>query len=273
MRSYGSSTDLIANYDTLQTHSHTDPVDRNHEIQQLKDALAPLQQGHKPVNLAIHGPPGTGKSTCINHVLSQFDNNRITTAQINCATYSTRAAVLTRTLETLGYVSPKKGHAIDTKLNKLRQQVDRTSLAIALDEIDKLQEPNDVIYDLYQAAAQADNHVAIILSCDVPPDEVGLEQRTMSRLQYQSIRFDPYSAGQIRDILHDRVERGFKSDSVADGVVDRIADHVANEKDGGSGDIRCAIDLLRMAGQRAERECHPKVTRNDVEAVLSPGQH
>lgn len=272
MRSYGSSTDLISNYDLLQPHRHTDPIGRDHQIEQLKNALEPLERGHKPTNIAVYGPPGTGKTTCIRHVFSQLSEHSVATAQINCATYSTRSAVVTHILETLGYVAPKKGHAIDTKLSKLKQQLDQTDLAIALDEIDKLDDLNDIIYDLYETGVRADNHVALILSCDKPPEDIDFDHRSLSRLQYRTIRFDPYSTQQLRDILSDRVDRAFKKKAVEETVIDRIAEHVSNEMDQGSGDIRCAIDLLRMAGQRAERECHSKVAREDVEAVLQPGQ-
>jgi len=271
MESRRSHTTLIKDACLLQPHQHTDPVGRDEERQQIKAALEPLKRGHKPSNLALYGPPGTGKTTCIHDAFTDLEDSNVATALLNCSTYSTRSAIHTKILESLGYVAPKKGHSIDTKLNKLQQRLDTTPLAVALDELDRLEDLNDVIYDLYDVGVKASSPIGIILSCDKHPEKIDFDHRSMSRLQYRCIKFDPYTVNEMRDILRIRVENAFRNGTVADGVVDQIAEHVAQDAEHGQGDMRRAIDLLRMTGQQAQRNGKRKVTVADVEAVLDPG--
>ena len=68
-------------------------------------------------------------------------------------------------------------------------------------------------------------------------------------LSEEEIIFPPYNALQIQDILRKRAVLAFKEGTLKTGVVEKCAAFAAREH----GDVRRAIDLLRVAGEIAER--------------------
>ena len=72
-----------------------------------------------------------------------------------------------------------------------------------------------------------------------------LDPGTLSSLGQQEIRFDPYDADAITHIIEDRVEIAFAPNTVELGAVRLISALSASR----GGDARCAIDLLRTAGE------------------------
>jgi cell division control protein 6 len=67
--------------------------------------------------------------------------------------------------------------------------------------------------------------------------------------------FAPYNALQIQDILRKRAEKAFKQDSLEKGIIEKCAAYAAREH----GDARRALELLRVAGELAERKGLSKV--------------
>jgi cell division control protein 6 len=61
--------------------------------------------------------------------------------------------------------------------------------------------------------------------------------------------FPPYDANQLQDILQHRAEDAFEGGSLTDGVIPLCSALAAQEH----GDARRALDLLRTAGELAER--------------------
>jgi cell division control protein 6 len=62
--------------------------------------------------------------------------------------------------------------------------------------------------------------------------------------------FAPYNALELKEILEARASLAFKESACADGVIAKCAAYAAREH----GDARRALDLLRVAGELAERE-------------------
>lgn len=67
----------------------------------------------------------------------------------------------------------------------------------------------------------------------------------------------------MRDILRARAQRTFVEGVLEDGVVEKCAALAAQEH----GDARRALDILRVAGEIAERECSPNVRTEHVDAA------
>jgi len=82
-----------------------------------------------------------------------------------------------------------------------------------------------------------------------------IDQRVKSSLSEEEIVFPPYNAIQLQDILRKRSFESFKSDVVSEGVIAKCAAFAARDH----GDARRALDLLRVAGEIAERESSPKI--------------
>jgi cell division control protein 6 len=77
-----------------------------------------------------------------------------------------------------------------------------------------------------------------------------LDPRVKSSLGEEEIIFPPYDAEQISDILRQRAAIAYKENSMDDMVIPLCSAFAAQEH----GDARRALDLMRVAGEIAERE-------------------
>jgi cell division control protein 6 len=125
-------------------------------------------------------------------------------------------------------------------------------VVIMLDEIDKLVEKSgdDTLYNLSRMNSELDNsRISIMgISNDLKFTDF-LDPRVKSSLGEEEIVFPPYDANQLRDILQHRSDVAFKQDALTDDVIPLCAAFAAQEH----GDARRALDLLRTAGELAER--------------------
>jgi cell division control protein 6 len=126
-------------------------------------------------------------------------------------------------------------------------------VVIMLDEIDKLVEKSgdDTLYNLSRMNSELVNsRVSIIgISNDLKFTDF-LDPRVKSSLGEEEIVFPPYDANQLQDILQYRSGVAFKDGALNEGVIPLCAAFAAQEH----GDARRALDLLRTAGELAERD-------------------
>lgn len=66
----------------------------------------------------------------------------------------------------------------------------------------------------------------------------------------EEVVFPPYNALQIQDILKKRADMAFKEGVLQQGIIEKCAAFAAREH----GDARRALELLRVAGELAERK-------------------
>ncbi|WP_330630480.1 Cdc6/Cdc18 family protein [Halocatena halophila] len=142
-------------------------------------------------------------------------------------------------------------------------EYDERVVVIMLDEIDKLVEKSgdDTLYNLSRMNSELENsRVSIIgISNDLKFTDF-LDPRVKSSLGEEEIVFPPYDAPQLRDILQHRAEVAFKSGALSDGVIPLCAAFAAQEH----GDARRALDLLRTAGELAERDRTDSIQEDHV---------
>ena len=160
---------------------------------------------------------------------------------------------------------PMTGWPTDRVYNEFFEAVDYVErvAVIMLDEIDKLVEKSgdDTLYNLSRMNSELQNsRVSIIgISNDLKFTDF-LDPRVKSSLGEEEIVFPPYDANQLRDILQHRSEVAFKEDVLSDDVIPLCAAFAAQEH----GDARRALDLLRTAGELAERDQEDTVTEEHV---------
>ncbi|WP_115864788.1 Cdc6/Cdc18 family protein [Halorussus litoreus] len=160
---------------------------------------------------------------------------------------------------------PMTGWPTDRVYNTFFEAVDYEErvVVIMLDEIDKLVEKSgdDTLYNLSRMNSELENsRVSIIgISNDLKFTDF-LDPRVKSSLGEEEIVFPPYDANQLRDILQHRAEVAFKSDALSDDVIPLCAAFAAQEH----GDARRALDLLRTAGELAERDQAEGVSEGHV---------
>jgi len=136
-------------------------------------------------------------------------------------------------------------------------------VVIMLDEIDKLVEKSgdDTLYNLSRMNSELENsRVSIMgISNDLKFTDF-LDPRVKSSLGEEEIVFPPYDANQLRDILQARSDVAFKNDALTEDVIPLCAAFAAQEH----GDARRALDLLRTAGELAERDQTDNVLEDHV---------
>ncbi|MFO7834724.1 MAG: ORC1-type DNA replication protein [Halohasta sp.] len=144
-------------------------------------------------------------------------------------------------------------------------------VVIMLDEIDKLVEKSgdDTLYNLSRMNSELTNsRISIMgISNDLKFTDF-LDPRVKSSLGEEEIVFPPYDATQLRDILQHRADVAFKSEAFTSDVIPLCAAFAAQEH----GDARRALDLLRTAGELAERsqadlieETHVRQAQDKIE--------
>ncbi|QZP36427.1 AAA family ATPase [Halobaculum magnesiiphilum] len=144
-------------------------------------------------------------------------------------------------------------------------------VVIMLDEIDKLVEKSgdDTLYNLSRMNSELENsRISIMgISNDLKFTDF-LDPRVKSSLGEEEIVFPPYDANQLRDILQHRSDIAFKGDALTEDVIPLCAAFAAQEH----GDARRALDLLRTAGELAERsqadlveEAHVRQAQDKIE--------
>ncbi|SEW26006.1 Cdc6/Cdc18 family protein [Natrinema salifodinae] len=140
---------------------------------------------------------------------------------------------------------------------------DERVVVIMLDEIDKLVEKSgdDTLYNLSRMNSELENsRVSIIgISNDLKFTDF-LDPRVKSSLGEEEIVFPPYDANQLRDILEHRSEVAFKGSALSEDVIPLCAAFAAQEH----GDARRALDLLRTAGELAERSQSETIVEEHV---------
>jgi len=150
---------------------------------------------------------------------------------------------------------PMTGWPTDRVYNTFFDAVDYTErvVVIMLDEIDKLVEKSgdDTLYNLSRMNSELQNsRVSIMgISNDLKFTDF-LDPRVKSSLGEEEIVFPPYDANQLRDILQARADVAFKDGALSEDVIPLCAAFAAQEH----GDARRALDLLRTAGELAERD-------------------
>jgi len=129
---------------------------------------------------------------------------------------------------------------------------------IILDEIDQLvsKAGDNALYNLTRINEDTESQISLVgISNDIMFVD-NLDPRVRSSLSEEEIVFPPYNAVQIQAILRQRAEQAFNKDVLGNGVVEKCAAYAARDH----GDARRALELLRVAGEIADRKSADKLT-------------
>jgi cell division control protein 6 len=137
-------------------------------------------------------------------------------------------------------------------------------VVLVLDEIDQAVKKisSDFLYNLTRLnseLAKAQICVVGISNNLTFLDE--LDPRVRSSLSEEEVVFPPYNALQLQEILKGRSEHSFKEGVLEEGVIAKCAAFAAREH----GDARRALDLLRVAGELAERDSSEKILLKHID--------
>lgn len=250
--------------------------------------MAPLR-GETPSNLFIYGKTGTGKTASVKYVAKELERvadrapRKVEVIYLNCEVINTQYRILAtlanifldrireqhgaEQVSSLGLPEsvPMTGWPTDEVYRCFFRALDHDPqlAVIVLDEIDKLvlKSGDEVLYNLTRMNSDLVKAKVSIVGISNDLNFMSyLDPRVRSSLSEEELVFPPYNALQLKDILERRAAMSVSDGVLKEGVISLCAAHAAREH----GDARRALDLLRIAGELAEREGVETVTVGHV---------
>ena len=273
-----SGKSLIQNREILHfTYIPEVILHRDSEQEKVTQSLIPILKKSRPSNLLVYGKPGTGKTLVVRKVLSKIQN-RVEKTQFpiklvytNSKDETTLYGLLVSFGRQLGLDEkdlPATGLAISEVFKRLLKTINQGKLNIVfvIDEIDYLaylvsKTGKDILYQLTRANGRlTEGSLTLVgISNDLTFKE-RLDPRVISSLGEEEIVFTSYSVEQIRKILENRIQKAFIKNAVEEPALNLCAAMAGREH----GDARRALDLMRVAGELAEREQSETVNENHI---------
>ncbi len=249
---------------------------RDYEIEKIAAITACALKGDVPPNLLCYGMTGTGKTATIRYIsqkLAQHCKGHTPWwVYINCNVVSTPYRILAHIYNTISQKEkiPPTGLPKDIIFKKLLGLLDirinNCICFLVLDEIDILigkKGGNEILYDLTRLNENLDYCRTSLIGISNKLKFIDyLDSRVNSSLgEEEPIVFHPYNANQLADILKQRAEIAFPDGVIEDGVIKLCAGLAAKEH----GDARKALQLLRKAGEIAERKHNKTILESYVQ--------
>jgi cell division control protein 6 len=248
---------------------------RESQLEAIAVCIRPALAGSRAVNAMIYGPPATGKTTSINKLKEDLKEvpkgEKVVIVHVNCQIHSSKFSIFSQIHNAIiGHTPPETGvpfkkvyEAIFKKLMK-----DDRSLIVVLDDMGHLfydRHANEILYDILRVHEVFPGARASVFSI-VADVEFGhkLEDRVRSVFRPSEIFFQPYKAGEMFDILKERVMEGFYPDVIPTDLISKVADHAFK-----SGDLRLGLEILRRSAFAAEADASKKIKSGHVERAIA----
>jgi len=270
--------DLFLDRKALQSsHIPETTPHRKNEVKEVANILAPALKSERPSNLFVYGKTGTGKTMVLKHItkvmnnMSADKNIPLSAHYINCKlkkVADTEYRLIAQIIRKLGKDVPFTGLPTDEVYQSFFDllEEEKKTFIFVLDEIDQLikKTGDGILYNLTRINEELKHSQVCIVGISNDLMFINnIDPRVRSSLSEEELVFPPYNALQLQDILRQRAEIAFKKEALMPGVIEKCAAYAAREH----GDARRAIELLRVAGEVAERNNESKVKITDIDAA------
>jgi cell division control protein 6 len=238
------------------------PLCRDADLKLIARHLTALFKTGQARNIFIHGGPGTGKTLCVKHVLSEVARHNsethgsILTAYVNAGKTRTPYYTMAEIVKQLGVNVPSAGWQMFRLKHAFESLLTGKSALIAIDEVDSIifKEKEPLVYYLSRQPK-----TTLILISNSLNDVVKLPERTLSTLQPVLIHAEPYTAEEIGQIFKERVERAFKPETISDVLLTMTAKTASKV-----GDVRFGLRVLLTAALLAEKAGRQRTEAADI---------
>jgi len=253
---------------------------REDQIRLLGATVAPVLKDARCSNIFIYGNTGTGKTAVTKYVLSHLEAKAkeygapVKFSYVNCRMTGSEYRVFANLSQSVGMTVPFTGLSVGEVFDRFRTGLDasRTIFIVVLDEVDALikNRGDSLLYELTRINGTLNkSKVSIIgISNDLRLKEF-LDPRVFSSLSEEELVFRPYDASELRNILLERSKLSFNEGSLSEAALNICAALAAAEH----GDARRALDLLRVAGEVAERQGAKTITEEHVREAEKHIEH
>ncbi|MFD1513480.1 Cdc6/Cdc18 family protein [Halomarina rubra] len=268
-------------------------VGRDEQLTKVINVIKPALHGDQPEDMLLRGPSGTGKTLIAGTVatkaikIAQERDIRMDFVEINGKHKKSEHEAIHQIVHeyelSLGLnLTSKAGVSTSSRYDRLFEIVNEhlDIGVIVLDELDLLvgdsrnndEAPafSDILYKLSRAKriGKMDSTITLIVTTNSPNTLMsGLNSRTASTFNPTEVGFADYNAPELQEILNHRQD-AFHEGTLEEEVIPYTAAIAAQ----GEGDARFAIDLLREAGNIANRRedqsvstAHAEAAKNQVE--------
>lgn len=272
---------LFKNKSVLQTNYTPETIPhRDEQIELVASILAPALRGERVSNLFVYGKTGTGKTLSVAYVSNELSkrikdegNTSLKVIYINCKlkkVADTEYRILAELIHHLGGSVPSTGLPTDDVYNRFVEIIDQRKqlVLIVLDEVDQAVKKisDGFLYTLTRLNSELKQaQISLIGISNSLTFMDDLDPRVRSSLSEEELVFPPYNALQLQDILKERASQAFNENILQEGVLAKCAAFAAREH----GDARRALDLLRVAGELAERVGSPRIELKHIDEANS----
>lgn len=248
---------------------------RDEQIRIVAETISPVLHGARPSNIFLYGKTGTGKTAVARFVFSKLSQIALSKsigvhfAYVNTRMAGTEYRILYEIARDFNILVPHTGLALSEIFDRIFKSLskDHFSGLIILDEIDFLVKSHgdDLLYELTRANERLSGvFISLVgISNDLTFKEY-LDPRVLSSLSEEELVFPPYTADELKVILADRIRLGFQPNVFTEAALNLAAALAAAEH----GDARRAVDLVRVAGEIAERKNLNVVNEEQVREAL-----
>jgi archaeal cell division control protein 6 len=253
---------------------------REDQIRLLGQTVSPVLRDSRCSNIFIYGKTGTGKTAVTKYVLSHLEEKaksygaQVKFCYINCRMTGSEYRVFASLCQAVGLSVPFTGLSVGEVIDRFRVSLEssRIIFIIVLDEVDALikDRGDSFMYELTRInETLKQSKVSIIgISNDLRLKEF-LDPRVFSSLSEEELVFRPYDASELRNILLERSKLSFQDGALSDSALSICSALAAAEH----GDARRALDLLRVAGEVAERQGAFVITEEHVRQAEKHIEH